>query len=175
MKNYLRSTIVIMTILMAFSFISCKQETKDKIKDAGNAVVEETKEGSEKVVDGVKDAAEEVAAEVSEMTKRIKFDSGESSTRIKGKITGEEYIDYLVNVDKGQNMNISMATDNSANYFNIMEPGEEYVAIFNGSTAENQFEGTSAKSGDYTIRVYMMRSAGRRGEVANYTLEIIVD
>jgi hypothetical protein len=71
-------------------------------------------------------------------------------------------------------MNISMATNNGANYFNIMEPGETEVAIFDGSTRSNQYEGTLSKSGDYKIRVYMMRSAARRNEVANYRLEMII-
>lgn len=165
----------IVAILMAFSLTSCKDETKDKVKEASEAVVEETKEAAEKVTNEVNEAAEKVAEEVGEMARRVKFATGANSSRIEGSITGDNYVDYLVNVSEGQLMNVSMATDNAANYFNIMEPGEEYVAIFNGSTSENQFEGTAAKSGDYRIRVYLMRSAARRGETANYILEIIVD
>ena len=71
-------------------------------------------------------------------------------------------------------MNVSMATDNGANYFSILAPGENTVAMFVGSTSGKQFEGTLPKSGAYKIRVYMMRSAARREEVANYRLEMIV-
>ncbi len=71
-------------------------------------------------------------------------------------------------------MNVSMATDNNANYFNILAPGESEVAIFNGSMADNQFEGVLPKSGDYKVRVYLMRSAARRNEVGNYRLEMII-
>ena len=39
---------------------------------------------------------------------------------------------------------------------------------------ENQYEGTLPATGDYKIRVYLMRSAARRNEVANYRLEMIV-
>jgi hypothetical protein len=67
-----------------------------------------------------------------------------------------------------------MATQHGATYFNILEPGQTEVAMFNGSTSGNQFEGVLKKSGDYKIRVYMMRSAARRNEVANYRLEMIV-
>jgi hypothetical protein len=67
-----------------------------------------------------------------------------------------------------------MATKNGANYFNILEPGETEVAIFVGSSNGNQYEGITSKSGDYKIRVYMMRSAARRNEVAKYRLEVIV-
>jgi hypothetical protein len=48
------------------------------------------------------------------------------------------------------------------------------VAFFIGSTSGNQFEGVLPESGDYKIRVYMMRSAARRNEVANYRLEMII-
>ena len=71
-------------------------------------------------------------------------------------------------------MNVSMATRHGATYFNILEPGQTEVAIFNGSVNGNQFEGTLNKSGDYRIRVYMMRSAARRNEVANYRLDMAI-
>ena len=107
-------------------------------------------------------------------TKRVQFKKGASSAVIEDSITGYEIVDYVLSARKGQYMNVSMATKNTANYFNILEPGENDVAMFNGSISENQYEGILAKSGDYTIRVYMMRSAARRSEVANYRLEMII-
>jgi hypothetical protein len=71
-------------------------------------------------------------------------------------------------------MNVSMATKHTATYFNILAPGETEVAFFNGSVNGNQYEGVLPASGDYKIRVYMMRSAARRNEKANYRLEMIV-
>ena len=107
-------------------------------------------------------------------TERVKFEPGATSTIIESTIQGYQIIDYVLNAKKGQYMNVSMATDNLANYFNILEPDEAEVAIFNGSMSENQYEGILLKSGDYKIRVYMMRSAARRNEVANYRLEMII-
>ncbi len=107
-------------------------------------------------------------------TERISFQRGSSSASVDGNIRGYETVDYLLNVRAGQYMNVSMATQHGATYFNIMEPGEANVAIYNGSINGNQFEGTTAQSGDYRIRVYMMRSAARRGERADYRLEVIV-
>ena len=107
-------------------------------------------------------------------TERVRFEPGASSATLEGSLQGYETVDYLLGVQSGQYMNISMATDNGANYFNLMEPGEAQVAIFNGSVGENQFEGTTARSGDYRIRVYLMRSAARRNETALYRLEMIV-
>ena len=107
-------------------------------------------------------------------TEQVHFKPGASSATIKGKIKGYEGVDYVLEASKGQHMNVSMATDNGANYFNILAPGESAVAMFVGSTSGDQFEGTLPKSGAYKIRVYMMRSAARREEVANYRLEMIV-
>lgn len=106
---------------------------------------------------------------------QIRFERGKSSAIINGTIKGYEIVDYTINVKKGQLMNVSMASNNGANYFNIMEPGQENVAIFVGSTSGNQFEQVLEKSGDYKIRVYLMRSAARRNETGKYRLEAIVN
>ena len=107
-------------------------------------------------------------------TERVQFKPGTSSATVNGKIKGYETVDYVLEASKGQHMNVSMATNNGANYFNILAPGENEVAMFIGSTSGNQYEGTLPKGGAYKIRVYMMRSAARRNEVANYRLEMIV-
>lgn len=115
-----------------------------------------------------------VLAQSNIRTQRVQFQPGATRATIKGSIKGYQIVDYVLNAQKGQAMNVSMATNNSASYFNILAPGENEVAMFNGSTNSNQYEGTLPKSGDYKIRVYMMRSAARRNEVANYRLEMIV-
>jgi hypothetical protein len=107
-------------------------------------------------------------------TQQVQFKPGANSATIQGTIRGYQIADYIVNVKQGQTLNVSMATKNTATYFNILEPGQTEVAIFNGSINGNQFEGTLKQSGNYRIRVYMMRSAARRNEVANYRLEMIV-
>jgi hypothetical protein len=107
-------------------------------------------------------------------TQRVQFKPGATSTTIQGSIKGDQIVDYVLNAKQGQSMNVSMTTNNGASYFNILPPGETEVAMFNGSINGNQYEGALPKSGDYKIRVYMMRSAARRNEVANYRLEMIV-
>ncbi|MGA7277724.1 MAG: hypothetical protein WBW79_07285 [Desulfocapsaceae bacterium] len=101
---------------------------------------------------------------------RVSFERGKSSAVIKSSITGYAVVDYVLGARQGQSMKLSMTTDNSASYFNILAPGEDQVALFNGSIYGNQYEGILPESGDYKVRVYMMRSAARRNEVANYTL-----
>ena len=107
-------------------------------------------------------------------TEQVNFKAGTSSKIIEGKIKGYETVDYVFNARKGQSANISLATKHGATYFNLLAPGENEVAMFNGSMKDNQFEGVLPKSGDYKIRVYMMRSAARNNEVANYRLELII-
>jgi hypothetical protein len=107
-------------------------------------------------------------------TERVHFAKGASNAVVKGTITGYQTVDYVLGAAKGQSMNVSMATDNTASYFNILAPGETEVAFFNGSMGENQYEGVLPATGDYKIRVYMMRSAARRNEKANYRLEMNV-
>jgi hypothetical protein len=107
-------------------------------------------------------------------TERVHFKPGASSATIKGSIKGYQTVDYVLEVSEGQQMNVSMATDNLSSYFNILPPGEGDVATFIGSTSGNQYEGTLPTSGTYRIRVYMMRNAARRDEVANYRIEMII-
>lgn len=47
------------------------------------------------------------------------------------------------------------------------------MAPFNGSLDQNEYEGVLPASGDYRIRAFLVRAAGRN-EIANYRLEIIV-
>ena len=107
-------------------------------------------------------------------TEQVRFEPGASSAVVESSITGYETVDYVLRASQGQYTNISMATDNGASYFNILAPGETDVAMFNGSINDNHYEGILPESGAYKVRVYMMRSAARRDEVANYSLEMII-
>jgi hypothetical protein len=108
-------------------------------------------------------------------TERVQFAKGANSATIEGRIQGDMSVDYVLGAKQGQSMNVSMATDNGANYFNIIEPGRSNEAMFVGSISGNQFEGVLPASGDYKVRVYLMRSAARRDDIANYRLEMIID
>ena len=118
--------------------------------------------------------AAETIAQDDIRTERVRFERGATVAVVESSITGYDMIDYVLGAREGQYMNVSMATDNGANYFNILAPGENEAAMFNGSMSQNQYEGVAPESGDYKIRVYMMRSAARRNEVANYRLEMII-
>jgi hypothetical protein len=105
-------------------------------------------------------------------TERVRFPPGATGTTIEGRITGYEIVDYKLGARAGQTMTVKMTTDGGANHFNLMAPGETEVAFFNGSLGDNAYTGRLPESGDYTIRLYQMRSAARRGATANYTLTV---
>jgi hypothetical protein len=105
---------------------------------------------------------------------RVQFPRGGTGTTIEDSITGYEIVDYKLGARAGQFMSVTLNTDNGANYFNVMAPGETEVAFFIGSTEGYEFSAQLPETGDYTIRVYQMRSAARRDETANYRLELSI-
>jgi hypothetical protein len=109
-------------------------------------------------------------------SERIQFKKGASSAIVNGRIKGYDTVDYLIGARKGQTANISLATKHTATYFNILAPGKTDEAFFNGSlsTSLNQFEGVLPADGTYRVRVYMMRAAARRNEVASFRLEVAI-
>jgi Bacterial SH3 domain len=103
---------------------------------------------------------------------RVQFSAGQkTSTTIRGTIRGDQIAEYFVEIPAGSKLAVSMQTSNSSSYFNISAPGAD-TAMYIGSTSGNSFVGSAPSSGDYTIRVYLMRNAARRDERARYMLNI---
>jgi hypothetical protein len=102
---------------------------------------------------------------------RVHFKPGASSATLTGTLKGDDTLDYVLGAKRGQTMSVTLKTDHGANYFNVLPPGSE-AAIANSSTAGNSWKGELPADGDYRIRVYLMRSAARRGETAHYTLTV---
>lgn len=107
-------------------------------------------------------------------TKPMHFAKGASSATVKGSIKGDETIDYALGAKAGQTMSVKLTASNAASYFNVLPPGSNDVAIFVGSTSGNEWTGELPASGEYKIRVYLMRSAARRNETASYTLTVCI-
>lgn len=110
-----------------------------------------------------------VAAQIK--VQRISFAAGASSATIKGSVTGDEIVDYKLGARAGQKMSVTLKTSNTSNYFNVLPPGSQ-AGFFNGSSGGNQWTGSLPVDGDYTVRVYLMRSAARRKEKASYSLTV---
>jgi hypothetical protein len=105
-------------------------------------------------------------------TTPVQFKKGASSTTIKGTIKGDQTIDYTLRAKAGQTMSVKLATSKGANYFNVLPPGSNDEALFVGSSGGNEWTGALPADGEYKLRVYLMRSAARRNEAANYTLTV---
>src|SRR5512139_3922174 len=101
----------------------------------------------------------------------VHFETGESSATIKGTIKGDETVDYVLGAQKGQSMVVTLEASNRFAYFNVLPPGSE-EALFVGSASGNRYEDTLPASGEYTVRLYLMRNAARRDETATYTLSL---
>jgi hypothetical protein len=102
----------------------------------------------------------------------VTFARGSSGTTVNGTISGEQYVDYRLQLNAGQMFSVKMQGLGGSPYFNVMEPGSTGQAIFVGSNSGNSFEAETGRSGIYTIRVYQMRATGRRGEIARFALSI---
>lgn len=102
---------------------------------------------------------------------RIQFKKGSVTATIKGNIKGYEAVDYLLGAKSGQTMRVSLQTNSGANYFIVLPP-ESDAAIAMGEVLGNKWTGTLPADGDYRVRVYLMRSAARRNETANFTLTV---
>jgi hypothetical protein len=107
-------------------------------------------------------------------TEQVQFQRGKSAVTITGSITGYQVIDYKLRARAGQTMVVRLKTDNLGNYFNLLAPGESDVAFFIGSVKGNEYRGRLPRSGEYTVRVYLMRNVARRGKTANFHLEIAI-
>ena len=111
-------------------------------------------------------------AETDIRSERVQFEPKTSGTTISAKIKGRETVDYLLGARAGQTLSVTMKTDNSANYFNVIPPDTDDEAVFVGSSEGNSYEGKLDLDGDWKIRVYLMRSAARRNETAAFDLTI---
>lgn len=106
----------------------------------------------------------------------VHFKSGQGGAVIAGQIKGDRWIGFRLGAAAGQTMRIGMTASNAAAYFNLFAPGSGPgdAALFIGSTGGPRYEGTLPASGDYTIQVYLMRSAARRGESASFKLTVSI-
>lgn len=110
-----------------------------------------------------------------QLSARVNFAPGNDNAALNGTITGREYRDYVLNARAGQTMSVALITDDGTTqgkaFFNILPPGSNDVAIYNGSTDSDGYTSlVLPQDGDYTIRVYLMGEAYD----SNYTVPFMV-
>lgn len=104
---------------------------------------------------------------------RLRFPRGASSTSIKGTVRGYAYRDYVVRANADQAITASVSSANTYTILTIFRPDGENLE---GAAQVDEFSGTLPLTGDYVIRVGMMRAGARkRGAVSNFTLKVSID
>ena len=108
-------------------------------------------------------------------THQVHFDRGTTGSTVKGHVKGYDTVNYKLSAKEGQYMSVSLESKKA--YMNIFEPAKEVgnTAMFIGSIKGQSYTGNLAKSGTYTIQVYLMRNEARKGTNASYALHIGID
>ncbi|MCT8972531.1 hypothetical protein [Microbaculum marinisediminis] len=103
----------------------------------------------------------------------VRFSPGNDNAAVEGTITGDEYKDYVLGARAGQTMSVSLITEGSA-YFNILPPGSDGVAIYNGSIDGENASVALPSDGDYTIRVYLMGNARDSNQTVPFMVSMTI-
>ncbi|MEI4470139.1 SH3 domain-containing protein [Frigidibacter sp. MR17.24] len=90
---------------------------------------------------------------------------------LEGRLAGPAITDYVFTAGPDEGVAISLAAGNAAAHFNLLR-GDDPAALHIGSIAGETFAGALPGPGPYRVRVYLMRSAARRGETSGYRLTV---
>jgi hypothetical protein len=82
-----------------------------------------------------------------------------------------ETVSYIVQLQKGQQLQATLASNNAANCFDIYAPGET-KPFYVGADSGNSHSLAAPTTGSYRIRVFLLRFAARDGQSARYELEL---
>lgn len=117
-------------------------------------------------------AVEDTAtAELQDKPERIIFKKGSVSATVRGLIRGYESKDYLIRAQANQTMTAHLKSANIYTYFIVRRPD----GIQMTNSEETDWSNILPETGDYLVRVFMMRTGARKkGSVADYTLNISI-
>jgi hypothetical protein len=104
-------------------------------------------------------------------TETVSVEAATAGTILEGRLKGEETAEYVIAGQAGQTLSVDLLSSNGALNFNILPEGAQ-EALFVGATSGNVADIPLPASVNYVVQVFLMRSAARRDEVANYTLGI---
>lgn len=105
--------------------------------------------------------------------KRLRVDSSGKASVVTGSIRGRQYVDYVVSLQAGRRVVVSIMSSGAPAEFNVL-PGVSPEAMFNSTVAGGKFVGIVPDDGDTVIRVYQTPAMGRRDKVSRYTLSCAV-
>src|SRR5437868_14377151 len=97
---------------------------------------------------------------ISAQTKqRVSFAKGASDSTVSGTVRSYAYRDYIVGARAGQTISAKLTSNNTFTVLTIFMPGGDNLE---DATEMDEFSGELPSSGDYVIRVGMMRAEARR-------------
>ena len=119
------------------------------------------------------------AAAQAQQSEVVKFESGNYGTLLSGSITGNEYFDYRLGANAGQELFVELTVANTNGdgvvYLNILPPGSTGEAIYNGSMDEDNSETVKLPAnGEYTIRVYLMGNDRDAGKTVDFNIDVSI-
>lgn len=106
-------------------------------------------------------------------SRQLRFAKNASSATVKGSIQGRQTIDYKLRARAGQTMTVKLESRNAGLAFNVLPPGSTGEALPDAISLQS-WSGALPRDGEYSVRTYLPRSAGRRGEVARFTLTVAI-
>lgn len=101
--------------------------------------------------------------------------SREAPVKLLGKLKGtqRESQDYVVHLEAGDTLQVSLqSSDDASTYFNVLPPGSETALYVGTIQGESRWTHEAEQAGDYTVRVYLVRAAARQGKSSRYTLTL---
>jgi hypothetical protein len=104
---------------------------------------------------------------------RLALEAGQASTHIEDSIEAFESVSYVVPLQAGQTLQVALASSNLAQVFDIHAP-DAAKPVFVGGESGNAARLTAKITGEFVIRVYLLRFAARDGQSARYTMEVKV-
>ncbi len=90
-----------------------------------------------------------------------------------GVVNGRESVTYRVQAKAGQTLTVTLNAKHPQTYFNVTPQGSQ-EAMFIGSTSGSTMRKRVAADGEYTVDVYLMRAAARRGATSAFNLTMDV-
>lgn len=115
-----------------------------------------------------------------QMSQEVKFAPGNYGTTLSGEVRGHDYSDFKVGAGAGQEMFVELAVARGKGdgdgtiYFNILPPGSDGEAIYNGSQDGNTAQIDLEESGDYTVRVYLMGNDRDTDKTVGFNLDFSI-
>lgn len=109
-------------------------------------------------------------------TVQVHFGRGSSGATLSDHVAGREAVHYLLRLGAGQMLRVALHGGTAVS-FNVFEPGHvpgRDGALYIAEQGGPQMEVRAAEGGDYLIQVFLNRAAARRGERANFRLEVSV-